>query len=167
MRLDLLSAKQPGVVAMKAALAFTVMFLVTMIPGVTHAQSSSNDQADVWAVVEAQWNAEAKGDEKWIDRHLSDKFSGWSKSSPAPRNKASTKMWNRYTESHGKLAAHELYPLAIIVDGDMAVAHYLYSSAYEDKDGEVEMNNGRYSDVLVRNRDGWKFIAWHGGDDDD
>ena len=24
----------------------------------------------------------------------------------------------------------------------------------------------RYTDVLVRTEDGWKFLAWHGGDDD-
>ena len=48
---------------------------------------------------------------------------------------------------------------------DVAVAHYLYSSAYKPKSGDIEMNNGRYTDVLVRTEDGLKFIAWHGGDD--
>jgi len=28
------------------------------------------------------------------------------------------------------------------------------------------MNNGRYSDVLVRTDDGWKFLTSHGGDDE-
>jgi hypothetical protein len=42
----------------------------------------------------------------------------------------------------------------------------MFSTAFKAKDGEVEMNNGRYTDVLVRNEDGWKFVAWHGGDDD-
>jgi hypothetical protein len=46
------------------------------------------------------------------------------------------------------------------------VAHYLYTSAYENRDDEVEMNNGRYSDVLVRTKDGWKFLTWHGGADE-
>jgi ketosteroid isomerase-like protein len=75
-------------------------------------------------------------------------------------------MWDRYTDKQGSLEEHELYPLAIVVHGDVAVAHYLYSSAYEDKDGESEINNGRYTDVLVRTEDGWKFLAWHGGDDE-
>jgi ketosteroid isomerase-like protein len=65
----------------------------------------------------------------------------------------------------GALLAHELYLLSIVVHDDVAVAHYLYSSAYKPKNGEIEMNNGRYTDVLVRTEDGWKFIAWHGGDD--
>ena len=52
------------------------------------------------------------------------------------------------------------------VHGDVAVAHYLYTSANEDKDGAGETDNGRYTDVLVRGEDGWKFLAWHGGDDE-
>jgi ketosteroid isomerase-like protein len=56
--------------------------------------------------------------------------------------------------------------LAITIGGDVAVAHYLYSTAYKPKNGDIEMSNGRYTDVLIRTEDGWKFIAWHGGDDD-
>lgn len=134
--------------------------------GVAAAQDTVGDQANIWAVVEKQWNAVEDGDKKWMDEMLVDEFTGWPKNSPAPRNKASTKMWNRFNESQGKLVAHELYPLAIVVYGDFAVAHYLYTSAYKNKDDEVEMNNGRYSDVLVRTDDGWKFLSWHGGSDD-
>jgi ketosteroid isomerase-like protein len=75
-------------------------------------------------------------------------------------------MWDRFGDDQGKMVQHELYPLAIVIDGDVAVAHYLYTSAYENKDDEVELNNGRYTDILVRTDDGWKFIAWHGGDDE-
>lgn len=129
------------------------------------AQEAADDQADVWATVEAQWDAEEKGDKKWIDRMLVDDFAGWSKTSPAPRDKASTEMWDRYTDEQRKLEAHELYPLAIVVHGDMAVAHYVYTNAYKEKGSEAEINNGRFTDVLIRTEDGWKFIAWHGGDD--
>ena len=57
------------------------------------------------------------------------------------------------------------YLLPLVVREQIAIAHYLYTAAYEDKDGKVETSNGRYTDVLVRTDDGWKFIAWHGGDD--
>ena len=130
------------------------------------AQDAAGDRADVWSVVEQQWDAEEGGDKKWIDRYLAEDFSGWQKNSPAPRSKASTKMWDRFADSQGSMVAHELYPLEIIVHGDVAIAHYMYSSAYKSKDGEVEMNNGRFSDVLIRTDDGWKFLSWHGGDDE-
>ena len=130
------------------------------------AQEAANDQADVWLVIEDQWNADEKGDKKWPDRLITDDFSGWEKDSPAPRSKTSTKMWDRFGDELGKMVAHELYPLSIVVHGDVAIAHYLYSSAYQPKDGDIEMTNGRFSDVLVRTESGWKFLAWHGGDDD-
>jgi ketosteroid isomerase-like protein len=148
--------------------SYKIIFAATalLLSGLAAAQDAGGDQAGVWAVVERQWNAVADGDKKWIDELLAPEFSGWPKNSPAPRNKASTKMWHRFNESQGKVVAHELYPLAIIIHGDVALAHYLYTSAYKSKDGEVEMNNGRYSDVLIRTDDGWKFLSWHGGSDE-
>ena len=137
-----------------------------LLSGLAAVQDTVGDQASVWAVIERQWNAVEDGDRKWIDELLAADFSGWPKTSPAPRSKSSTKMWNRFNESQGKVVAHELYPLAIIIHGDVAVAHYLYTSAYKDKDGEVEVNNGRYSDVRVQTDDGWKFLSWHGGADE-
>lgn len=127
-----------------------------------------DDQADVWSQIEAQWNAEAKGDNKWMDRMLTDDFSGWGKESPAPRSKASTKMWDRLNEQVSQMVAHELYPLSIVVHDDIAIAHYLFTSANKSKskDGKIETSNGRYTDILVRTDEGWKFIAWSGGSDD-
>jgi ketosteroid isomerase-like protein len=147
-------------------LKLVVPAILLMFSGWTFAQDSQDDQADVWATIERQWDAEEKGDKKWIDRLLSDDFSGWGKNSPAPRSKSSTKMWDRFSDEQGQVVAHELYPLAIVVHGDVAIAHYLYTSAFKDKDDAVEVDNGRYTDILIRTEDGWKFIAWHGGDDE-
>ena len=134
--------------------------------GPLNAQEALDDQANVWAVVEEQWTANENGDKKWIDRLLAEDFSGWGNNSPAPRDKASTKMWDRFDGDQNKSIMHELYPLAIVVHDNIAVAQYLYSNAIENKKGDVTVSSGRYSDVLIRTEDGWKFIAWHGGDDD-
>lgn len=130
------------------------------------AQDDAEDRADVWSVIEQQWDAVENGDRKWTERFLSDDFSGWPKNSPAPRNKASTKMWDRFNDTQGEAVAHELYPLAIVIHGDVAIAHYLYTSAFKERDGDVEVNNGRYSDILIRTPEGWKFLSWHGGDNE-
>jgi hypothetical protein len=67
---------------------------------------------------------------------LHDDFVGWSDENPMPRDRSST-----------------------------AVAHYYYAQSTEDSEGERETSYGRYTDVLVKTPNGWKFIAWRGGDD--
>lgn len=141
-----------------ATLAF--LFLNTAV-----AQDARDDATNVWIAVEAQWEADEKDDKKWIDSMLVDKFYGWGKNSPAPRSKSSTLKWDRFAAEQGNMVAHELYPLEIVIYENTAVVHYLYSSAFRDKEGKVETDNGRYTDILVRTPDGWKFVGWHGGDD--
>ena len=148
----------------KLKLAVTTLLLI--VSGSAIAQDSANDEADVILAIEEQWDAEQKGDKDWIDEQLVNDFSGWPKNAPAPRSKSSIRLWDRFGDEQGRTIEHELYFQNIVVDGDIAIAHYLYTSAYQDKDDEVEVSNGRYTDVLVRTDDGWKFIAWHGGDDD-
>ena len=144
-------------------LLLTSVFLLSFASA--YSQESADDSVDVWSVIEQEWNADEDGDRDWSDRLLTEKFSGWGYDSPAPRSKTSTKMWDRFSEQLGKMVAHELYPLSIVVHNDVAVAHYLYSSAFKSKDGEIEVSNGRYTDVLVRTDEGWRFLTWHGGDD--
>jgi hypothetical protein len=144
-----------------------VLSVVLLLPaGVAVAQSTADDAADVILIIEEQWEAEQNGDKDWLDEMLHPKFSGWQNTAPAPRSKSSTKLWDRFADTQGRMIEHELYFQNIVVEADMAVAHYFYTSAYEDNDDEVEVSNGRYTDILVRTEDGWKFIAWHGGDDE-
>ncbi|MGB5165712.1 MAG: nuclear transport factor 2 family protein [Woeseiaceae bacterium] len=142
--------------------SIAILFATT---GIAFAEEATDDHANVWAVIEEQWNAVEKGDKKWAERLLSKNFMGWGKTSPAPRSKSSTEMWYRFDLDQSQAVAHELYPLSIVVDGDVAVAHYLYTVAVKHKSGDVETSNGRYTDVLTRTDNGWKFLAWHGGDD--
>ena len=145
---------------------FAITVTALLLVGTAIAQDERDDETDVWIAVEAQWDANENGDEKWIDRMLIDSFYGWDNETPAPRSKSSTRMWVRFNSEQGNIVAHELYPLEIVVEGDTAIVHYLYSSAYENKKGEVETSHGRYTDILVRTDDGWMFLGWHGGDDD-
>ena len=133
---------------------------------VLRAQDTPDDAA-VWAVVEKQWQATEKGDTKWVEELLADSFTGWGNEMPAPRTKSSVGMWQKFESKNWDGITHELYPLAIVVVGDTAVAHYLYSNAGKNAEGHTEVIHGRYTDVLVRIDGEWKFIAWHGGADDD
>ncbi|MFQ5547461.1 MAG: nuclear transport factor 2 family protein [Woeseia sp.] len=154
----------------------TILFAFGTVPAQEAAEEPAADEAvvpeetddyvAVWSVIEEQWEAAQRGDRRWVERLLSADFIGWPKNSPAPRDKASTRMWNDFSTEQSKGLAHELYPLSTVIHGDMAIAHYMYTNASENSEGETEVTNGRYTDVLVRDGGEWKFIAWHGGDDD-
>jgi ketosteroid isomerase-like protein len=143
-----------------------VALLGLLVFATTFAQEVRDDEADVLLTIERAWEANRKGDHDDLEDMLLDNFMGWSKSSPAPRSKTSTSRWQRLNDEVGRVMRYELYPLWVTVQDDVAVAHYLYSVALKNKDGDIEMSNGRYSDVLIRTDDGWKFLAWHGGTDD-
>ena len=147
-------------------LCVLTMVLVLLGWGTAGAQQPpASDQAAVWSVIEEQWERNERGDSKWIEELLVADFVGWPNESPAPRTKASIRMWDEFSSKQTETLEHELYPLSIVVHGDMAIAHYLYTNATRKKGGEVETSNGRYTDVLVRDDGVWKFISWHGGDD--
>ncbi len=141
------------------------ILLGALLSFATVAQDTTDDEADVLLTIEREWEAAQKGDQDEIDDMLAKDFMGWEKTSPAPRSKNSNSKWRRFSEQMGRIVRYELYPLSITVHNDVAIAHYLYSTAYKAKGGEIEMANGRYTDVLVRTEDGWRFVAWHGGDD--
>ena len=143
------------------------LVLISLVPGISpFAQDIADDEADVLLTIERAWEASRKGNHDTVSDMLTDDFMGWSRSSPAPRSKNSTVRWMRLGDEMGKVLRYELYPLSITVNEDVAVAHYLFSVAFEDREKRVEMSDGRYTDVLIRTGDGWKFIAWHGGKDD-
>jgi ketosteroid isomerase-like protein len=151
---------------MNAPAKLLLALVCTLVYSTAFTQEIRDDEADVLLTIERAWEANRKGDHDDFDDMLADNFMGWSKSSPAPRGKTSTSRWHRLNDEIGRLLRYELYPLWITVQDDTAVAHYLYSVAVKNKDGEIKMSNGRYSDVLMRSDDGWKFVAWHGGKDD-
>lgn len=144
--------------ARSAVLGSTFLLMSCM----ASAQSVSDDAA-VWSVIEQSWQAERQGDVRWIEDLLSADFVGWSNNAPAPRDKASTRRWKTFSSKQVNIEEYELYPLSIIVHGDMAVAHYLFTTASRAKGENTKMTNGRFTDVLVRTDGTWRYIAWHGG----
>ncbi len=143
---------------------------LTCIAKPVHAQSWSAEQLEVWTFIQSQWDATMKKDMTWPDRMLHDRFLGWDNDVPAPRNKASTQKWSRYDMENSTTLVQELSPLGIVVVGNTAVAHYAYSVAAEDREGERSTTHGRYTDILLKDGNTWRFIAWHGGatsDEDD
>lgn len=138
---------------------------LSVLPTAATAQTWAPEQLEVWGVIQAQWDASMQKDETWPQRFLHEQFQGWDNENPTPRDRDATQRWNRYGWETSTALMQQLHPIGIVVVGNTAVAHYVYSTAAENRDGERETTHGRFSDILVRDGGTWRFLAWHGGDD--
>ena len=102
--------------------------------------------------------------------YVHDDYMGWSVDAPMPASKASSNKWMSFWAANNSIAMYEITPLTILIHGDVAVAHYYYSSVSKDKEGKMDNVQGRWTDILVKQGDRWVLFADHGGaapEDDD
>ncbi len=146
-----------------------LLSLIVLLTGISatvspaYGQTWSKKQLEVWKVVEASWKAEMEK-EDWVDTYLHAKALVWSDERPMPRDKSSAQKWNRYGIGNSTTLLQELYPVGIVVHDNTAVVHYFYSQAAEDRKDERKTVHGRFTDVLVKEKGKWKYLAWSGGD---
>ncbi len=133
--------------------------------GAASAQTWSPEQQEVWKLEEQQWQMSKAKDLTWIDKMVHPNLSYWDSEQQAPQSKASLTRWNRYTSATDTVLEHELYPVALTITGNIAVAQYRYQIARENYKKERVTVWGRYTDVLIKEGGRWLFIAWAGGDD--
>jgi hypothetical protein len=132
------------------------------------AQQWSAEQQEVWQIISKHWELEKAGDKAWIDL-LHDSFQGWSSDDLMPLSKADTVRFTDAEVGHFKILAQHTTPVGIVVTGDTAVIHYYHATFIEFDDGERETIDGRFTDILTRTGDGWRFVGWVGeekGEDD-
>lgn len=129
------------------------------------AQRWSEAEMEVFKTIKGQWAAVMEKDFDKANEYLHESHLGWDYREPIPRNKEAVDEWLRYLNEEGKSNLIELAPVGFVIQGKTAVAHYYYSLAVEPKDAPRKTVHGRFTDVLMKTDDGWKFIAWHGGDD--
>lgn len=139
--------------------------LSVFLPAAVGAQTWSPEQAEVWKVVEDSWVAETAGNPDWYDEFVHPAFQGWSMSNPFPRSFQEGKRWNRFSRETSRNLIYSLHPMAIVVQGNTAMAFYYISGADEDLKGERKTTHSRQVETLIRVNGEWKFLGWLGGDE--
>lgn len=135
--------------------------LLAMLAGPVSAQTWDKAQTEVWEAVLGSYADIDSGNANWTDKWVLEDAMVWGGSNPMPRSRASSKKWDQYRFPNSTTKVSEYSPAAIVVHGSTAVAHYYYSNATESKKGELDTSHGRCSDVLVKEKNKWRFIAWH------
>ncbi|MDH3587805.1 MAG: nuclear transport factor 2 family protein [Gammaproteobacteria bacterium] len=143
----------------------SVLGLMAILTGPAAAQTWSKAQLEVWdTVLESYKDIDAQ-DANWSQKWVFSDAMVWGPTFPMPRGRDSVKRWDAYQFPNSKNHVSEYSPAAIVVHDSTAVAHYYYSNASEDKDGERATTHGRCTDVLAKDGKKWRFIAWHCGDE--
>lgn len=149
---------------MRRVLGVVVAF-VFLAPLTARAQEWSAEQQEVWKFVEESWVADTSEDVTWVERMVHPDFMGWGTSYPMPRDRETYSRWNRYSDEAANTLIYSVYPVAIVVEGNTAVALYYGSIVEEDVKGDRETSHFREVDVLVRENGEWKFLSWMGADE--
>lgn len=143
-------------------LGIGVVFLISM-PGDIQAAEWSAEQAEVWAAIET---CDRLFREQRIEKAadcIHDDFSGWLYSEPVPRGKDNFEKVGSYFVKTREVVAGELRPIDILVYDNFAIIHYFYIEVSKDKDGEEDYNQGRWTDIMIKENGKWRWIADHGG----
>jgi hypothetical protein len=141
-------------------------------------QMWSDQQKEVWKNVEDYWAISSGENAMDFIDVFHDDFVGWDLDETVPSDKATRAKYIRKFWPMMKTEFYNLKPLSIRVYGDVAVVHYLYHMILVPNEGMEEMGlemkeeNGRWTDVLMKDGGQWKLIADAGGeieenDDDD
>lgn len=140
-----------------------VTALLATLPSAVSAGDWSAEQKEVWDAIETCDQAyAAKNSEAFLDC-IHDDFSGWLYSEPVPRGKAAFEKVGMYMFKTRDVLATELRPIDIKVYGNFAVIHYFFVNMTKDQDGKESYEQGRWTDVMLKEDGKWRWIADHGG----
>jgi ketosteroid isomerase-like protein len=130
------------------------------------AQEWSKAQKEVWDTIKKAWELSAKRDLDGFMNMLDDDYSGWYYESATPGSKESARKWGEYYYKKSKILVYDIKPVAIKVHDKFAFVHYYYTEVYEDSEGKEKFSQGRWTDILKKEKDKWLLIGDHGGETD-
>lgn len=146
---------------------------VLLFPLCAVAQTWSEQQLEVWSLIEESWAAYATGETgvAWLEEHLHPKFEGAGSLYPMPIGKKKLIEGMKHDRAITKSDFYVLEPQRIILHGDTAVVHYLNYWVYTTRatKGAAPTSGTRTRHqmaVFVRENGKWLQIASHGSDID-
>ncbi len=140
---------------------FAALALAVFLPLAAQAQQWTAAQQEVWEFEEACW---ATQDVEALMACFHDDFVGWGIGYPVPSSQADRRPFFARRFETEEIVFHYLKPLAIKVHGNVAIVLYLATSTTKNKaTGEETTVTERWTDICLKGRDGWRWIADHGG----
>lgn len=147
----------------KRIISLVVIGLAMLSSNVLFAQEWSTDQKDVWKNVETYWDLGAKGDVEGNLGYYHNDFSGWVNYAHLPDDRATRVKFIKFFLPKTKTLFYNIQPLAIKIHGNVAIVHYSYTEVTKSGDEKEKTEQGRWTDILIKQGDKWIMIGDHGG----
>ena len=135
------------------------MFLYTGV----FAQQWSDGQKEVWKNVQTYWDLAAKGDVEGFLGYFHSDFSGWVNSAHLPHDREARVKFIKFYLPKTKTLLYDIQPLAIKIHGNVAIVHYSYTDVSKYGEEKEKSEQGRWTDILMKQGDKWVMIGDHGG----
>ena len=141
----------------------TTLVLVTLLGSLSlKAQEWTPIQQEVWKNINNYWALISKGDIDGYQEYVHKDYIGWDYGSPLPETKEEAIKWLQFEAPFNKTLIYEIKPVTIKVYGEFAIVNYYYSYMNE-WDGEKNWEQGRWTDIMLKQGNKWVLIADHGG----
>ena len=124
----------------------------------------SSQQKEVWKNVETYWRLDAAGDTQAFLTYFHADYQGWNYGNVLPGSKERATKFITHDHQTSKTLVHDLQPVTVRVNGNIAYAHYLYTRVVKDVEGKQKREAGRWTDILMKDGNKWVMIADHGGE---
>ena len=152
---------------MKKNIVFSVLTGVFLMTGImfhydVKAQEWSASQKEVLKVVNDYWAVMTKGDLPGFFEYIHPDYLGWEDNEPLPSTKPEVQKWLQFSTPGTKVLVYDIKPVGIRVFGDFAFVDYYYSMV-TDMGGKKKPEEGRWTDILMKQGNKWLLIGDNGG----
>lgn len=148
---------------------FMLVSLAFVFSTSAFAEHWGEEEKALWKVVKQSWVDDAEESGRWPDQYVHDRVLDWGSDWPKPRGKSSMGKWTNFRDKHSQMMEYELFPMAVVVEGDTGVAHYSVVSVRKNDEGEMERSMYGVVETLHRTDGKWLYLSLTGfemGDDD-
>lgn len=150
----------------RAAIVIAIIIAVSLASAPVNAQEWSKEQKGLWQAVQRSWELSTSDDLTGFYEMIHKDYMGWPYNSKYPGNKAMVEKWFSYYAPKSTAMIYEIFPVGLVVSGDIGIAHYYYDIVYKNEEGKENIRSGRWTDIYKQEKGKWLLIADHGGNED-
>ena len=141
-------------------ITLTILMVIVVI-GPHSINASDSEQDAIWALEEAYWTYLKEGDlESWNDQ-WHNHYVGWPHDSKQPIHRNDVMTLNEQVFETLKPGTfwYRLLPGEVVIVGDVAVAHYMFSWKATTKSGEKIYRAGKVTHTWYREDHRWMILS--------